>query len=105
MILLDLYRNGERGSRICELLELLETQAEPAIIKVYVCHLRARLRAAFDGEDVISTDWDRAGPRSDCRLTRYRLQPRAIADIRECLEMAHEQLGTHLGAKAVRVAA
>ena len=43
-----MYRNGEaRKPCICELLELLETQAEPSIIKVYVCHLRARLREAF----------------------------------------------------------
>ena len=42
----------------------------------------------------------------DCRPEqRYRLQPRAIADVREYLEMVHEDVGALLGVKAVRVAA
>ena len=104
-ILLELYLHP-RGRRVCELHSMLQSEGEHKIVKVYVCHLRYRLKEAFEGADVIETIDGPIpqGPNASCSMTRYRLRPEAVASVRECLEMAHEDLGAILAPKR-RVAA
>ncbi len=99
-ILLELYLHP-KGRRVCDLHAALQSDGEPKIVKVYVCHLRYSLKRTFDGADMIETirgEVER-GPYADCSLTRYKLRPAVFPEVRECLEMAHEDLAAILAPK------